>query len=95
MKGQKELINSRQSPKELRIKIESNNGLPMDFTNGCTLWLDEVDGDMWWGSSPYGVDTGGSKIDDWVNAIINWVTYWNDDRTETGELINKKDIGIA
>lgn len=66
--------------------LRDNWDVKAEFSNGCVVWLKDDFG-MIWGTDPYGQDWGCSYKVKWELSIRNWVTYWDADRTETGDLI--------
>ena len=73
------------------INIESilmdSLGEKVEFTNGCSLILVDDDG-LFWGTSPYGLDWACNSNEGWVESVFRWLSYWNDDRDESGVLMS-------
>ena len=42
---------------------------------------------MFWGVTPYCETWCSSAAGNFVHLIVNWVSYWDKPRTETGSLI--------
>ncbi|ENK3145453.1 hypothetical protein WE348_22180 (plasmid) [Alteromonas macleodii] len=70
----------------LEDHVKKNIGGTIVFNNGCWIDLTEEDG-MFWGITPYGETWGCSAADNVVESIVNWISYWDKPRTETGALI--------
>jgi len=66
-----------------------NWGKKAVFTNGCIIWLEDDDG-LIYGTDPYGKDWFATYNENIKDNIKNWLEYWDEDRTETGELIVKQ-----
>ncbi len=66
--------------------LRDNWGAKAEFDNGCIVWLED-DLQMIWGADPYGLDWGCNYKEGWEFLIKNWLTYWDNDRTETDDLI--------
>ena len=65
--------------------LRDNWGVKVEFNNGCVVWL-ENDLEMIWGTDPYGQDWGCNYKSGWDLSIINWLKYWDVERTESGGL---------
>lgn len=81
----KKIIDS-YSLSTLEREIKIHLGDSVSFTNGCYLQLKPENG-MIFGDSPYGTMWGCRYNDDYINTIVNWLKYWNDDRCENGQLL--------
>lgn len=66
--------------------LNENWGRTVVFDNGCSVCL-QNDNNIIWRTDPYGQDSGCNYVDGWENNIREWVKYWNEPRTETGNLI--------
>lgn len=66
--------------------VETNIGNDIQFNNGCWISLTSDNG-FFWGNSPYGVEWGVDSDKNYIQAVVNWVEYWDESRTETGEII--------
>lgn len=60
--------------------------MKVDFDNGCSVWLED-DGGIIWKTNPYGQDSRCNYTVGWENNILKWLKYWDEPRTETGDLI--------
>ena len=70
----------------LANNIQAYLGKSIQFSNGCWVSLEDDNG-VFWGVSPYNQDWGCNTNDDYIKSIMNWIKYWDEPRTETGELI--------
>lgn len=70
----------------LAQNILTNLGNQIQFSNGCWVSLEDDNG-MFWGVCPYNQDWGCNSNDDYIEPIMNWIKYWDEPRTETGEEI--------
>jgi len=70
----------------IRNSILANMGNYTEFSNGCSIDLKDDNGIMW-GETPYGITWACNTDKDPVSAIITWIEYWDDPRTESGDLI--------
>lgn len=66
--------------------INQSKGKEIVFSNGCSLYLIDDDG-VFWGTDPYGLDWACNVSQQWVQRVINWINFWNQNRDETGALI--------
>ncbi len=72
--------------------IKSNIGNSVEFSNGCWLSLKDDDG-IYWGECPYGQNWCCNSDDGFIESVIKWIAYWDEPRTETGELVElPKDL---
>lgn len=68
--------------------FSENWGRNVNFSNGCSVWLHD-DGGFIWRTDPYGQDGGCNYTEGWENNIRKWLEYWDEPRTETGELMSE------
>lgn len=66
--------------------IKTNLGNSVEFSNGCWLSLEDDNGILW-GEFPYGQNWCCNSGDGFIESVINWIAYWDEPRTETGELV--------
>lgn len=70
-----------------KTRICKISALDVQFFNGC--WLSLVpDNGMYFAATPYGVDHffAEGRLE---NTLKEWLDYWDDDRDETGQLIER------
>lgn len=70
----------------LRDELAGALGRKVDFSNGCWLDLNDDNG-IFWGVTPYGVDWGCNSEEGWLDTVIKWLSFWNEDRDEQGNLL--------
>ena len=75
-------ILSEKNP-DILSQIKANVGRYIRFSNGCTLDLINDDG-IYQGTGPYGIDWACNVDEEVFDSILQWVEYWNADRTENG-----------
>ena len=87
---------TRRQCEQVAKELAAFDGNSLKFSSGCWLSLSNDNG-MLWGECPYGQVWGCNAQGDFVSAILNWLAYWNEPRTETGALIegpdNQEEIG--
>lgn len=66
--------------------IKANQGNIIEFQNGCWLRLIEDNG-IYWGVTPYGQDWACNADHEFLEKAMNWLNYWDENRTETGQLV--------
>ena len=78
-------IQTKNNP-NLCDELRASLGTSINLSNGCSLHLVDDFG-VTWGAGPYGQDWC-CKTEDWLQSVLSWINYWNEDRTETGYLIS-------
>lgn len=58
------------------------------FSNGCSLSLIN-EGGVYWGSTPYGLDWACNADENWVDAVMSWLNFWDHPRRENGQLLDE------
>lgn len=71
--------NNPNLPEQLKAAM----GKEIKCSNGCSLYLIDEEG-LFWGVSPYGLDWACNSDDRWLESVLNWLSFWNEPRTETG-----------
>lgn len=74
---------------DLRSQLLAAIGRNVKFSNGCWLSLKDDEG-MFWGDTPYGIIWGCNSDDDWLDSVLTWLSYWDEDRDEAGRLIQTR-----
>lgn len=70
----------------LRDAILANVGNNVAFSNGCWISLRD-DEEVFWGEAPYGTTWSCNSGQSFADAVVRWLAFWDEPRTETGELI--------
>lgn len=70
----------------IKLNLTTSFGKIATFDNGCTINLTPKDG-YFFGTNPYDIDWICENKDDYMQAIAEWVNYWDAPRIETGALI--------
>ncbi|MGE6114327.1 hypothetical protein ACLHZ0_21440 [Aeromonas salmonicida] len=66
-------------------------GHPVEFSNGCSLTLEAVDG-LYWGTNPYGNDWACNARPDFSENVAGWLEFWDAPRGESGVLLQRNRI---
>lgn len=80
-------IDLNTQDKHIVKKIKNSVGQTIEFSNGC--WLNMVeDNGVFWGVTPYGQDWCCNVDINFVDVVFKWVLYWNEPRSENGQLLD-------